>query len=63
MVFFIVVVVLDIFQVYLFVLRETETAQVREEQREREGVREPQAGSALSAPTWGSKSPNCEITT
>ena len=35
---------------YLFILRETETAaQVREEQRERETA---QAGSALSAESW-----------
>ena len=41
-----------LFFVYLFILRETETVRVGEEQREKES----QAGSALPAqsPTWGS---------
>ena len=50
---------------YLFILRETETASAREGQREREGERESQAGSALSAQNlmWGSIAQNHEIMT
>ena len=52
------------FQVYFFILRETETAQVGEGQREGE-AENPQAGSATSAwsPMWGSNPRNCEILT
>ena len=45
-------------------LKETETAQVGGWEK-REGERESQAGSALSArsPMWGSNSQSCEVMT
>ena len=54
-----------IFKVYLFILRETETAQVGERHQKRERETETQGGSWLpvQSPTWGSNSQNCEIMT